>query len=104
MFSNLAYQPEVIQADGGFVCGPLACQTLADLLQTEDATHCTDHYHSRPINSIRALNVDEEKSELLRKSILESHMTWLYDINGRNELNAKTRYEANIGAIDGAEL
>jgi hypothetical protein len=94
MFTGLSYRPELIQQDGGYVCGPLACITFQDLIQIDDECGeqlCSTN-ESRSIHSIQNLRgTGYEMSQALRKSVLDTHMIRLYNMYDNNELQHKTR-------------
>jgi hypothetical protein len=94
MFTGLSYRPELIQQDGGYVCGPLACITFQDLIQMDDecGEQLCSTYESRSIHSIQNLRgTGYEMSQALRKSVLDTHMIRLYNMYDNNELQHKTR-------------
>ena len=88
IFSKLAYRPEVIQRDGGFVCGALACIAFENLINLSDAEDCNDR-RLTPL-SVNSLPGDNKKSILFRKSVLDKHMLWLHEMKEKGELNVKS--------------
>jgi hypothetical protein len=92
IFTNLAYRPEIIQRDGGFVCGALACQAINDLLTIDDEHDCHRSYMDRSVIGIENLRNDWDKSTKLRKSVMDNHMCWLDKMNKDGELE----YHSNI--------
>jgi hypothetical protein len=85
-FANLAYRPEIIQWDGGSVCGDLACQALNNLFIINDEHDYEKSYMERPVIGIENLHNDWDKSRNLRKSVMYNHMCWLYKMNREGEL------------------
>eukprot|EP00978_Attheya_sp_CCMP212_P035813 scaffold158077_cov29-Attheya_sp.AAC.2 len=96
IFANLAYWPEIIQRDGGYVCGALACQALHELLFLDDEHDHDDDdeksYMYRSIICVDNLHLDIEKSKIIRKSVMDNHMLWSHKMNKDGELNAPSRY------------
>jgi hypothetical protein len=99
IFANLAYRPEIIQRDGGYVCGALACQALHDLLLLNDEHAQDDVYENdeesymyRSIIRVETLRLDREKSKIIRKSVMDNHMLWLHKMNEDGELDALSRH------------
>jgi hypothetical protein len=59
---------QIIQKDGGYVCGALACIALENLLYISDQTHCDETW--KELISVNTLHSDNNKSRLLRKGVM----------------------------------
>jgi hypothetical protein len=85
LFSKISHHSEVIQRDGGYVCGALACIVVESLLNIADALH---HSNRQPAPiTVNALPNDNAKSSLLRKGVMDKIMAWLDIMKDNDELN-----------------
>lgn len=90
-FSPLSYRPEIIQKDGGYVCGALACIALENLLYISDQTHCDET--RKELISVNALPSDNDKSRLLRKGVMDQLMARLHVMKSNNEIDFRSNQQ-----------
>ena len=87
MFENIRYRPSVIQSDGGFICGFIACYVLNQLYNIDDKK--LDESESAPDPEIYEKCKSQEsinKATNFRKQIVTEYLRWIITCVNKKEL------------------
>ena len=87
MFESIQYRPSVIQADGGYICGFIACYVLNQLYNIDDKQ--LDDSECLPVAETYEKCKTQEsiiKATNFRKQIVSEYLRWLITCANQKEL------------------